>query len=386
MIRTSRGALPVLLVGALMIVAGSTRAQPGTIIDFCPVPGVTDAAAADRPDGIILTAFDRTSIWALELDTGRRYPLPETTPCAGNCSLSPDGTWLLYFNDATNAVNRMRLNGTERSLAVASAAEVEWWSPDRFLVWTPAHRAYLSGEGDVPPQPLDVNGIASVQPGGFLALGYREAYGQIERVLVDLSLDPSRRAAQSIELGLAVPFFDAAAWSPDGSTLALTVPIDGLETKASAELAAIGTSDDAPERWTRMQEVYGDVRINGIGNGEMSWSPDSTRIAFWVIPLGVDAPDQATAPAVLHVIDVASRNVIAYCGYASPDTTPNPPRLVWSPDGRHIAFAGNVPEDTRGTLLISLDTSTGRYSALSVGVYPAFGAPNVYAWGLPPDE
>jgi len=87
---------------------------------------------------------------------------------------------------------------------------------------------------------------------------------------------------------------------------------------------------------------------------------------------------------MLHVVDVTTHNVTAYCGYSTADSTPNPPHLVWSPDGQYIAFGGAVRNNERGYVLLALDTETGVYTALSEGIFPMFGAPDVVAWGLPP--
>ena len=48
-----------------------------------------------------MTFFGRYNI-----DSTRRYPLPETAPCTTHCRLSPDARWITYFNDPTNAFNR----------------------------------------------------------------------------------------------------------------------------------------------------------------------------------------------------------------------------------------------------------------------------------------
>ncbi|MDQ7036624.1 MAG: hypothetical protein Q9P01_17875 [Anaerolineae bacterium] len=68
----------------------------------------------------------------------------------------------------------------------------------------------------------------------------------------------------------------------------------------------------------------------------------------------------------------------------STDHTPNTPRLVWSPDGTHIAFAGNVRGDNKGTLLLALNIETGIFTELSDGIFPAMGQADVYAWGFAP--
>jgi Tol biopolymer transport system component len=116
----------------------------------------------------------------------------------------------------------------------------------------------------------------------------------------------------------------------------------------------------------------------------LSWSPDGTRIAFWVIELlGADILTQ-TGVATIHVLDVVTENITSYCGFVTNEHTPNPPRLIWSPDSTHIAFAGNVPGDERGYLLLALNIETGVFTELSEGVFPILGGTDLIAWGLPP--
>jgi hypothetical protein len=88
--------------------------------------------------------------------------------------------------------------------------------------------------------------------------------------------------------------------------------------------------------------------------------------------------------AVIHILDVNTGEVKAYCGFATAEQTPNPPRLVWSPEGTHLAFGGAVPNDERGYQLLAMDVSSGEIASLSIGIVPALGSPDVIAWGKPP--
>jgi hypothetical protein len=83
-------------------------------------------------------------------------------------------------------------------------------------------------------------------------------------------------------------------------------------------------------------------------------------------------------------VDTLTQDVRVYCGFSTDEHTPDPPRLHWSPGGTHIAFAGNVPADDKGYLLLTLDIETGVFTELSDGVFPALGKADVVTWGLPP--
>ncbi len=353
--------------------------------EICPPVGIQERAREFQPGGIILTTFDRSALWVYNIDSARRYPLPETAPCTTHCRLSPDARWITYFNDLTNAFNRMRLDGTQRSLVIENAADVEWWSSNAFLVWTPGHGAYLLPFDGAERQRLDVNGVISVQPGGRWGVVVTQDGDRFTRSLVYLDMRVNAGVdPQALELGEDRAYFNAQAWSPDGRWLAYVAPVAVDGETIGAEIFGIAPGDPAPTQWTDLTADYGAARVNGIATGELSWSPDGTRLAFWVTELLGADPTANTGNAVIHVLDVASRKVTAYCGYSTVEHTPNPPRLVWSPDGTHIAFGGNVPEDDKGYLLLALDTATGIFTSLSDGIYPALGSADVVAWGLPP--
>ncbi len=369
-------------VGAMALLIGGARpsqAQENAIPQICPARRtITARGGTFTPGGIILTTFDRSAIWVYNVDSNRRYPLPETTPCGRGCRLSPDARWVVYFNRLTQAYNRMRLDGTERSLVAQSASDVEWWGDNTFLVWTTAQGAFVQVDGAA-QQILDVRGISSIQPNGSWALEVMHDGDGFTRQLVNLA-NPDDYTF----LGVDMAYFNAQSWSPDGSRFAYVAPIDPTTPAGGAELY-VTTPDVRPtEPLTHLYDTYGAVRINGQSVGELSWSPDSTRIAFWVTPQIGDDPTATTGEATIHIVDTATGETRAYCGFSTIEHTPNPPRLVWSPDGTTIAFGGNVEGDDKGYLLLALNVESGEITELSEGIYPALGAADVITWGLPP--
>jgi hypothetical protein len=376
-----------LILAWLLLSVNAVAGAVSGVIEVCPAVGIQQRTPDFKPDGIILTTFDKSSMWVYDIGRDRRYPLPDTYPCGTNCHLSRDMRWITYVNPVDYAYAKMRLDGTERTLMVSYAADVEWWSETTLLVWTPDHEAYLQVEGGTERELLDVRGIISLQPGGTWGLLLEQDGDGFSRSLLNVATrNRPNTAEERIFLGTNVPYFDASGWSPNGDWLAFVAfgAPDNQVNRAGGELFGIQPHIGQPIQWTDLTSVYGAIRINGQTPGTLSWSPDSTRVAFWVTEmLGPDA-ETDTGSAVIHILEIASREVRAYCGFSTIEHTPNPPRLIWSPDGTTLVFGGNVQNDDKGYLLLALDTTTGIFTELSNGVFPALGTADAIAWGLPP--
>jgi hypothetical protein len=360
------------------VAGGATAQDQAAVLTVCPDSGIQRRGVQFRPDGLMLTQFDGAALWVYDITRDRRYPLPDTHPCGGNCHLSADALWLTTYNPADNTVIKMRLDGTQRSIIAAAANEAVWWPDDAFLIWTPHHNAYVLA-ADGTRRPFPARGLISIQPSGGWGVQLHPHADDdgFERVLVNLAtVGYAGVAAQQIALGADRSYYNALSWSPDGQTLAFVALVDG-----SAELMRWRVGDAAPTQWTNLAAEYGSARINGALLDTLSWSPDGTDIAFWVTPLTGPDAQRDTGTARLHILNVASGQVRAYCGYATENHTPNPPRIVWSPTGTHVAFGGDVADDGLGVLLLAMDIDSGALTRLSDGIYPALGAADVLAWG-----
>ncbi len=375
----------VLLPLYLLTLAAPVSAQAAPV-EVCPGNGIQPRPAEFQPGGLILTTFDRDALWVYNIATDSRYPLPETVPCTRNCDVSSDGQWILRMGEDFNYY-KMRLDGTQRTLLVGGAAEVRWWNLETLLVWTPDHRAFLLPDGAPNTEDqrtyLDAHGVVAIQPGGRHALTIQQSEdGRFVRVLENLDLRGlvGVAGAAPVTLGVDTPYANDAAWSPDGAQLAFVRPVETGDGTTSSEIFGVRPGDSAPVRWTDLTANYGPVRVNGHAIGDLSWSPDSTQVAFWAIPRGDGGPETDGA-ASLHVYDTRNQSLRAYCGFTTTEHTPTPPRLVWSPDGTHLAFGGNVPNDDKGYLLLALNVTDGTLTELSSGIYPALGTADVIAWG-----
>ncbi len=365
--------------------AAAQNRPAGLVTSLCPAAMIQPRPQTFEPGGIILTAFDRANIWVYNIAQNSRYPLPETAPCTANCHLSYDAQWFTYLNTRDRVFSKMRLDGTQRTPLARGAVEVSWWSADTLLIWTPEHTAYLRPENGAEQVELDVTGVISIQPGGLWALALVQEGEDFTRFMVNLeNRDLAWMALERVALGVDARYFNAAAWSPDGAWLAFVMPVFDGETAISGDLYGVRPGDTTPTTWTDFEATYGLVRINGHAPGRLSWSPDGRLLAFWVIPLNGPDPAADGGEAVLHVLDTTTGDITAYCAYTTREHTPNPPRLVWSPDSSHIAFGAMGADPTRGYLLLTLNVETGIYTELSAGIYPALGSADVIAWGQLP--
>lgn len=358
----------------LLAVAPSSVHATMTIVSICPGMPIQPRGPVFEPGGIILTAFDRRNLWAYNIDRGTRFPLEGIAPCIDNCHLSFDARWITTLDARSGSHLKIRLDGAQHTILANDASEIQWWDDDTLLIWTPDQRAYLQHEDGAIELFSNPRGIVSIQPGGYRALRLAFDGENFTRMLVNL-LDEN---GGTVPLGIDLSNFNAASWSPRGEWLAYVAPVEH-NGNTGGELFGIRAGETIPIQWTDFTHNGGAVRINGLARRDLSWSPDGTRLALWILPL-VDDPE--TARATIHILDINTGAIYHYCGYATAQHTPNTPRLVWSPDGSHLAFSGEIPDSTRGYLLLTLDTISGIFTELSSGVFPALGRPDVIAWGL----
>ncbi len=138
-------------------------------------------------------------------------------------------------------------------------------------------------------------------------------------------------------------------WSPDGTTLAVSLRHAGLEPEYDGIwLVDVETSELTPlltvaDLETLAQETYGDEGVL-IAAAPILWSPDGARLLFW---LGY--PGAPKLVEWIYWIDVVSGEVTPAPLSALPSDTTNfpgswPLQAVWSPDGSMIMVAARLPE------------------------------------------
>lgn len=367
----------------MVLWAGTVSAQ--SVVALCDSRGIAARTADFSPGGLILTYFDGSALWVYDIGRNTRYPLPDTVPCVSNCRMSPDGQWITYLNPQTQGYMKMHLDGTQRTPIMDSAADVLWAANSELLVWTPDHRAFLQPENGtlLDRRYLPTRDVVSIM--GDWSIRVAQTPTGFARYLVNYYLAGQPGVtATPLYLSTDAPYFNAAAWSPDGLYLAFVQRAPAAASGiAGAELAVVPLATPTVRVLTNFSATQ-PVRIDGASPSSLAWSPDSTRVAYWVLPLNDADPSAVSGAAELHITDVSSGQTTRYCGYNTIEHTPNPPHLVWSPDGSHVAFGGNVEGDGRGYLLLALDVASGQFTELSDGIFPALDAPDVLAWGYAP--
>lgn len=148
-------------------------------------------------------------------------------------------------------------------------------------------------------------------------------------------------------------------WSDDGKHLVLIASTDLKAAPGHDELYIV--SRDGPEfkRLTYLTNQFEKVHIS-----EYAWSPDGTRIAFWLNTTADDSMLEGTQ-SELAILDIESGEITRLCieGISAPmrhEIQMTHTQPVWSPDGQQIAFAqlDFSSVNTYNVMVVDLKTQT----------------------------
>jgi TolB protein len=268
--------IPLALFAALLLLSVGSGATASTT-----TPPQNGLIALNGPEGI----------YVVDPSAGTTKLVPESAEMS-DPAWSPDGTLLAVSSLAgeSSSVYTIKPDGTERTLVLEHAYSPSWSPDGKRLVVVRED----TSDGDA------VNALAIVDSDGSDA-----------RTL-DLS------AAESSQW-LSVP-----EWSPDGRLIAF-VAVD--EDRATIELV----SPDGKAVSMPKAEANGDTGL--------SWSPDSTSLAF---DRYVETKNGGHSAAV--VLDLATDRETVYAGEQLGAQAP-----TWSPEGDQLAFLSTSERPTSTT-------------------------------------
>lgn len=148
-------------------------------------------------------------------------------------------------------------------------------------------------------------------------------------------------------------------WSPDGQYLAVAGTVSqrkpdevGYIENYNQELLLLDKNGNTT-RLTRFADKHDEVRI-----GNLSWSPDGEKIAFW-FSLGESREEK------LAVIDLETNLVTNYCITGSYQGFSMKP--VWSPDGK-IVVVNSKQSKGEPTRVIWVDTNNAQGDIMGEGI------------------
>ncbi len=169
-------------------------------------------------------------------------------------------------------------------------------------------------------------------------------------------------------------------WSPDDSRVALISPVSAEQVSVD-EIFAI-TKDGQIQRLTYFANHFKEVQI-----GDMGWSPDGKKIAFWVTlePAPYESPQGAYQDPRLAILNTETLEITYTCisgdsigllnGISSAKfRSMNIPAPIWSPDGKQIVVENRYTIDA--SRLILLDIASGTAVELGKDMEPT-------GWMLP---
>lgn len=207
--------------------------------------------AYERLDNALNTTVPRFSIWWLDIATGKTQPVFEDQALASYApQFSPDGKWLSYISSADNTLIAFDLkDGSTRSVHLGFQYSI----PE---TWSPTGDAMLFGSQSQDNGPLHV------------------------RIYTLAS-------AETTDLGAAVGVTDySAAWSPDGSWIAIdrSLPTEASQTSNQVWLV----KPDGTLAHLLLKE-------DGASYSSLNWSPDGRYLLYSRYSLESPTPGAASS-------------------------------------------------------------------------------------------
>ena len=233
-----------------------------------------------RDNGLI-AVHGTDGMYVVGADGSAARLLPGTSPTTGDPAWSPDGSLLAVTDGA--GVYTMKPDGSERRLVVRNA-----WSPS----WTPDGKRLLVVHDTC-------DGSDACPDGGGPGLATVELDGS--------DVQPVALGGESLDEVVE------GAWSPDGAWLAVA-------TVAGVKLVPANGESDA-------------ARSLAKDGYNLSWSPDSSKLAF---DRFLEQADTVQQVVVLADLQTGKETILRGNGLGATGA-------AWSPDGKQLAFLSLTP-------------------------------------------
>lgn len=313
---------------------GGIGGQPEPLL-----PGVSGVKEADwSPDCRSIAFVNRSELWVMDNDgEDARKVLSFQGPSSSDVKLisnpqwSPDGTKFAFavrswegsdsYAGQRNHIYVSDADGTNAVQVTTGTVEDDKpsWSPDGSRI---AFQRQTWTDRTVSPPVGDRRFIVTIDPDGS-----------------------NLKEIGSKDLANAAP-----AWSPDGTKFALlsqgtkisTMNVDGSNLQT---WFWIESRQRADTQGTGIQDIIGDEF------SKLSWSPDSSQIAFaWrpFIGVGLNAGFSASSGTVdIAVLNIETGTMTEITSTEGRERNPD-----WSPDGRRLLFNSYADHDGRTSLFV----------------------------------
>jgi dipeptidyl aminopeptidase/acylaminoacyl peptidase len=305
-----------------------------------------------RRSGDVMTDRMRSTIWLIDVKTGRQVPLIAGTGSHSSPRWSPDGTRIAYISSAEGSaqlfVRWIGSDTTARITGLPNTPSAISWSPDGnrigYVMTVPDEGAKL---GSAPPKPEGAKWAPPLEV--ITAVTYRaDSEGYLKPGYDHLFVVPSDGGApRQLTFG---SYNDSGplSWSRDGRALIFSAnrATDWERNPANDDIYAV---DTASGTLTQLTTRMGPDEAPAV-------SPDGRHIAF----VGYDDKYLGYQNAVLSVMDIDGRNVHPIT--ASFDRSLQGP--VWSHDGKSIY----VQYDDHGATRVARVTLDGRITTIAEGL------------------
>ena len=149
--------------------------------------------------------------------------------------------------------------------------------------------------------------------------------------------DVQARQDISVLLSGYGPFAKKPVWSPDGTEFAIANQPFEIRNEGPYQELSLVSQDGKQQVATNLSSYY--LKFTEIS--DYSWSPDASRVAFWLMHASKNLNEFERRLAILNLTTL---RVTEYCVYGDIHVLLQPP--TWSPDGTQLIVKALVGNDS----------------------------------------